>query len=133
MDLDFLISSPIDEMYNGFASPRIYAVLKNGQFCKILGEEAYANFQQVSVIPYASYFRKAGVHNVKYVVYVIRSGWHKIDSLKVTIYQPQPLLELEIQEVIAAFNNGDWAGVADLKSRFSTGVGLGECHIATYA
>jgi hypothetical protein len=131
MDFDFLMTSPIDEMYNEYTSPRIYAVLKNDRFCNVLGEEAYANHQQVSVVPFALLFLNMGVcNNVEYVIHIMRSGGSRIDNLKITIiYQTKDFnLKFAVQEITAAFENGGWRGVNDLHSRFETGVGLGRAN-----
>lgn len=131
MDLEFLTASPIDEMYNKFVSPRLYSVLKDGNFCKVLGEEAYSNLQQVYVIPFALFFLRTNLYDVEYAIQVMRFGGYKIDRLEITLHLiPQDFsLEFMAREVKAAFDNGSWLGVEDFKSRFETGIGCGNDQI----
>lgn len=124
ISLEFLITSPIDEMYNEYVSPRIYAVLGDGQCRMVLGEEEYL---QVCAVPFALHFLKMKqCDDVEYVVYTMRSGWSKIDDLDITIFTANGFnLKFTAMEIEAAFENGNWQGIEDLKSRFTTGVGLG--------
>jgi hypothetical protein len=142
IDLGFLTASPIDGryLYDCYISPpRIYVVWRNGQFCSILGEEAY-NPQQVyirwqdeivwysNMKPLALYLVEKGRYDVNYTIIVMRSTSTVVNGLKIIIHQPQSGLDLQMTalEIEAAFENGSWRGVEDLKSRFETGVGVGQ-------
>lgn len=153
LDFKFLATIPI-ALYSGYVSPRIYGVLSDDNFFSILGEQAYAGgIQQIGrmkdcvswqkeitscperlgplAVPIALHFIEARRYDISYVVLIMRHGGTKIESLKITVYQPQPSnksnfdLESVALEIMAAFQNGGWNGIEDLETRFETGVGCG--------
>lgn len=153
LDFKFLATIPIT-LYSGYVSPRIYGVLSDGQFCSILGEQAYfGGIQRIGrikddvswqediiscperlgplAVPIALHFIEARRYDISYIVLIMRHGVAKIENLKVTVYQSQPSnksnfdLESVALEIMAAFQNGGWNGIEDLEARIETGVGCG--------
>lgn len=146
----FLATIPIT-LYSGYISPRISTVLSDGRFCNILGEQAYSGgIQTIELmknyvswqddivscperlgmlgVPVALYFIETRRYDVNHGVLVLRSGGSRVESLKITVYQPQLKdfdLEYAALEIAAAFENGKWSGVEDLQDRIETGVGCG--------
>lgn len=148
----FLATIPIT-LYSGYVSPRISIVLSDNQFCNIMGEQAYSgsiqaiewmkmknhvSWQEDIIscperlgtlgVPVALYFIGARRYDVNHGVLVLRSGGSRIESLRITVYQPQLKnfdLEYAALEIAAAFENGRWSGVEDLEDRIETGVGCG--------
>lgn len=146
----FLATIPI-ALYSGYVSPRVSVVLSDGCFCNLLGEQTfsgyvrgiekmknYVSWQEDIIscpeklgplgVPVAMFFIGTRRYDVNHCLLVLRSGGSKIESLRITVYQPQLKdfdLEYTSLEIAAAFKNGRWDGVEDLENRIETGVGCG--------
>jgi hypothetical protein len=144
LGFELLATLPVD-MYNCYISPSIYVVWSDGdgQIDDMLVRELYSSaLQREELVDYMSwqeevvschmtieqpigmYFKR---YDVDHIIVVIITRNCEIKNLKITLYKLWKDFDLKfaVQEITAAFENGGWLGIKDLRSRFETGVGLG--------